>query len=129
MLLPLAVPLLLAGCSDPAAGPTRRGADRVPAARVVGPAATCIPLTAFRETQVRDGQTIDFLAGRRGWRTTLPARCPGLTIDRSFTYATSITQLCSMDIIRVLQRLGPDLVPGAACGLGPFVPIELPERS
>ena len=129
-LAPAALLLGLAGCADQPATPSRTGADRVPAARVVGRAEACIPLARFSETRVRDGRTIDFLTagGRRGWRNTLPDTCPGLASEQAFSFNTSLSQLCRLDIIRVLQRMGPDLTPGAACGLGAFTPIELPRR-
>ena len=129
-LLSIAVPLALGGCTSALSDPAAYRADQVPAARVTGPTTSCIPLMQFRETQVRDSRTIDFLApgGRRGWRSTLPNACPGLTLERAFSYSTSISQLCRMDIITVLQRIGPGLAPGASCGLGPFTPIELAPR-
>lgn len=128
LLLPLT--LTLGSCSGARPDPAPYRADRVPAARVTGPAEACIPLGRFSETLVRDARTIDFLTagGRRGWRNTLPAACPGLTTERAFSFNTSLSQLCGLDIIRVLQRMGPNLAPGAACGLGPFTPIELAGR-
>ena len=129
-LAPVVVLLALAGCAAEPATPSRTGTDRVPAARVVGRPEACIPLGRFSETRVRDGRTIDFLTagGRRGWRNTLPDTCPGLASEQAFSFNTSLSQLCRLDIIRVLQRMGPDLTPGAACGLGAFTPIELPRR-
>ena len=59
------------------------------------------------------------------WRNTLPQRCSGLKFDDAFTYATSLSQLCSTDIIYPLQRTGGSLQRGAGCGLGQFVPVEL----
>lgn len=122
---------VLGGCYGYAEGPSASSrADRVPAARVVGTPEACIPLTAFNETRVRDGRTIDFMAptGRRGWRNTLPYDCPGLASEQAFSFNTSLTQLCSTDIIRVLDRTGGDIRPGASCGLGQFTPIELRGR-
>lgn len=97
---------------------------------MTGQREACIPLARFSTTRVRDGRTIDFLGanGRRGWRNTLPDNCPGLANEAAFSFNTSLSQLCSTDIIRVLQRTGDSLMPGAACGLGPFIPIELPAR-
>jgi len=115
---------LVAGCGY--AGQDRRGSrDRVPPAQITGPAVSCIPLFAFRETQVRDARTIDFLRGRQGWRNVLPMNCPRLATERAFTYATSQSQLCSTDIIRVLENFGGRPQAGEACGLGKFTPIEL----
>ena len=97
-----------------------------PAAQAVGPAVNCIPLSQISSTRVRDDYTIDFLgAGAKVWRNTLPNRCPGLGSEEKFSYETSLTQLCSTDIIHVLHRTGGDLQQGAGCGLGQFVPVKL----
>jgi hypothetical protein len=45
-----------------------------------------------------------------------------LGYQRAFSYATSISQLCSLDIITVFVQGNPSLQ-GASCGLGPFTPI------
>jgi len=87
-----------------------------------GPAVTCIPLRSIRSTRVRDDRTIDFyMGGNKVYRNTLPYSCPGLGFEERFGYATSLSQLCSVDIITVL-RTSP--VPqGASCGLGKFQPV------
>ncbi len=83
----------------------------------------CIPLRSIRETRVRDDSTIDFYTnGGKIYRNTLPNSCPQLGFEESFSYATSLSQLCSVDIITVLQR-GGGLTRGASCGLGQFVPV------
>ncbi len=106
-----------------------RPADRpavAPAARVIGAAETCIPLSGLRETRIRDDWTIDFVGnGNRVWRNTLNARCPGLRANDGITYETSLTQLCSTDIVYVLDRIGGTPRRGAACSIGQFVPVEL----
>ena len=85
-----------------------------------------MPLSQLRESRIRDDWTIDFIqSGNRAWRNTLPQRCPGLRSEDAFTYETSLSQLCSTDIIYVLQRTGGSLQRGAGCGLGTFVPVEL----
>lgn len=121
---PLAIaPLALTACSP------ERPAERppvAPAARVTGPAQSCIQLTDARETRIRDDWTIDFIrSGNRAWRNTLSNRCSGLKSSDAFTYSTSLSQLCSTDIIYVLERMGGELRQGAGCGLGQFVPVEL----
>lgn len=104
--------------------PRRHSAERkLPPVRVTGADQSCIPLP-IGQSQVRDGRTIDFYAnGRRGWRNTLPQDCPGLASERAFTFATSLSQLCSTDIIHVLSTAG-GLHHEAACGLGSFTPVE-----
>lgn len=109
-------------------GAARERPDRVPAATPTGPARSCIPLTAIRESRVRSDQVIDFvMQGREVYRVTLPNRCPSLGFEQRFTYATSLSQLCQQDIITVLRQ-SPDLQRGASCGLAPFQPVKLAER-
>jgi hypothetical protein len=116
----LASALALASC----AGELER-TPVTPAARVIGDPQSCVSLAQLRETRIRDDWTIDFIAeSGRVWRNTLPSRCSGLKVGNSFSYETSLSQLCNTDIIYVL---GPavDLHRGPACGLGEFVPVKL----
>lgn len=99
---------------------------RVPEAEIVGEPVSCINLSQIRNSQVRDDRTIDFMMnGGKVYRNELPNQCGGLGFDRSFTYSTSLTQLCNVDIITVLQNVGGGLNRGASCGLGRFVPVKL----
>jgi hypothetical protein len=45
-------------------------------------------------------------------------------LDRAIAYNTSMDQLCSPQIIYVLQNIGGQPRQGAGCGLGKFVPVE-----
>ena len=101
--------------------------DRVPAATPTGPAINCVNLPQIRETRVRNDRTIDFVM-RDGqvYRNTLPQSCPELGFEERFAYATSLSQLCSVDIITVLRSTG--LQRGASCGLGKFQPVTLAKR-
>ncbi len=118
-------PLALAACNQD------RSAERpavAPAAKIVGEPESCIPLAQIHETRVRDDWTIDFIGiGNRVWRNTLTGRCSGLKSNNAFTHKTSISQLCSVDIIYVLETAGGPHR-GPACGLGQFVPVELEEK-
>lgn len=119
----LLAPLVL---TTTAAGPDN---SNVPAARVTGEPVSCVRLSQFTETRIRDDHTIDFLrSGRQGWRNTLPQRCSGLRSANAFTYRVSTGELCSVDIITVLDNIGGGLQRGGSCGLGRFVPIELEKR-
>ena len=72
---------------------------------------------------MRSDRVIDFVtSGGRVFRNTLPQACPGLGFERRFAYGTSLTQLCSVDIITVLYAA--PLQRGASCGLGPFQPVD-----
>ena len=114
-------PLALAACTEQ--GPRERPAV-APTAKVVGEPQSCVQLAQIRETRIRDDWTIDFIAGNRVWRNTLTGRCPGLRSENGFTYETSLSQLCSTDIVYVLQTAG-GLHRGPGCGLGQFVPVQL----
>jgi hypothetical protein len=126
-LVPLSLGLAASGCmqADAARGPYRSDA---PAARVTGEPVSCIRINGFNDTRERDDHTIDFMRNsRQGWRNTLPNGCPGLAVQNAFTYKTSTSELCSVDVIYVLETAG-GLSRGAGCGLGRFVPIELDRR-
>ena len=60
-------------------------------------------------------------------KNTLPHSCPSLGFEKAFTYATSLSQLCSVDIISVIQQGGGPRI-GASCGLGTFVPTAVAAR-
>jgi hypothetical protein len=96
----------------------------IPVATPNGKAQSCMRLSDIRETRVRDDQTIDFYSrGGKVYRNVLPNRCPQLGFEERFTYQTSLPQLCSTDIITVLQ--GPGANRGASCGLGEFQPVTI----
>ena len=96
-----------------------------PPATPTGEPADCVQLANIRETRVRDDRTIDFIM-RNGavYRNTLAYSCPQLGFEESFSYETSLSRLCSVDIITVLQRAG-GIQRGASCGLGRFQPVKL----
>lgn len=98
----------------------------IPEARPTGKAVRCLAISQIRESRVRSDQIIDFrVAGQKWYRNTLPQKCPSLGFEQRFSYRTSLSQLCSVDIISVLQDFGGRLSEGASCGLGPFQPVEL----
>lgn len=90
-----------------------------------GKALDCVQIRSIRSTNVRDDRTIDFIMnGNKVYRNSLPNSCPSLGFERRFLYRTSLSQLCSVDIITVLYNAGTNLQPGASCGLGQFQPME-----
>ncbi|ETI63045.1 hypothetical protein C100_14775 [Sphingobium sp. C100] len=89
----------------------------------------CIQIRSIRSTDVRDDSTIDFIMNNKKiYRNSLPNSCPSLGFEKRFSYRTSLSQLCSVDIITVLWSGGPGLQPGASCGLGKFQPMEKPAK-
>jgi hypothetical protein len=85
---------------------------------------SCIQLNRIRESRVRSDQVIDFeMNGGKVYRNTLDYSCPSLGFEKRFAYETSLSKLCSTDVITVLQSTG--ITRGASCGLGPFQPVKL----
>ena len=119
--------MLLAALAVTAVAAPGMARDRqaIPVATEVGKPESCIPLRQISETRVHGDRTIDFIVtGRKVYRNNLPYACPGLGFEERFSYATSLSQLCSVDIITVLYST-PVLQRGASCGLGPFQPVTL----
>lgn len=89
-----------------------------------GEAESCIPINQIRDTPVKSDGTIDFrMNNGKTYRNQLPNACPGLGFEKAFSYSTSLSQLCSTDIITVIhQGAGPWR--GASCGLGKFQPMK-----
>jgi hypothetical protein len=105
-------------------GALARDRSAVPLAEPVGKSVTCVPLSQIRSTNVYGDSVIDFhMAGGKVLRNTLPMSCPGLGFEERFSYRTSIGQLCSVDIITVVQS--PGLSHGPSCGLGEFQPVKI----
>jgi hypothetical protein len=122
LIAPLAL-AALAGCSNYGSSDNAAKPSRAPAAKVVGEPVDCVTIAGLRST-VRDDQTIDFESGSKTYRNTLPYSCSSLGFEKAFSYETSLSQLCSTDIIHVLRNTGGQLDRGSSCGLGKFVPIE-----
>jgi uncharacterized protein DUF6491 len=112
-----------------ACAPTKRNATDQRAlaeARPVGEATDCVAIARIRNTRIRDDRTVDFaMAGGQVYRNTLPHECSGLHFEDGFSYRTSLSQLCSTDLITVTR---PGGIEGPTCGLGRFQPIETAQR-
>jgi hypothetical protein len=90
---------------------------------------TCIALTQIDSTNALDDQTIIFkMKGGKQYKNTLPYKCSGLKFENAFSYRTSLSQLCNVDIITVL-RSGSRLDSGPSCGLGTFEPYTPPAKA
>lgn len=106
-----------------AAAPRKADREALAAARPAGKPLSCVPIVGIRETRVRSDDVIDFyMRGGQVYRNTLPQSCPQLGFEEAFSYATSLSELCSVDIITVINRSGPG-VRGPSCGLGEFQPV------
>lgn len=110
------------GVATVAASPRDRTA--VPAATPDGKSVSCVQTHNIRNTSVHGDSVIDFhMNNGKVYRNTLPMSCPNLGFEERFMYRTSVSQLCSVDTITVLQS--PGLSQGATCGLGKFDPVKI----
>lgn len=100
--------------------------DKTPVVvQAVGKPVDCVSTNQIRDTRIIDDRTIDFkMSGRQTLRNTLPYSCPSLRSEDRFSYRVTNGQLCSIDVIRVLNNYGGHLQEGVACGLGKFQPVE-----
>lgn len=99
--------------------------EKEPEVRAVGEPKSCVSIQRIRSTKIVDDSTIDFkMAGGKTYRNTLPYSCSGLRRDDAFSYRTSTSQLCSVDIIRVVENYGGRLQEGVGCGLGKFQEVK-----
>lgn len=81
----------------------------------------CVSVARVAKTDVIDDQTILFFmrGGKQIYQSHLPRKCPGLELEDRFAYRVTTGQLCSIDTIKTLPRLGSPVT----CGLGEFQPI------
>lgn len=104
-------------------GSTAVHADDAPAA--AEKAERCIPIRSIKQTKVLDDQSVIFYTnGNKNYVNRLPYSCGGLRMADSFMYRTSQSELCSVDIITVLNRMGSNFAPGPSCGLGMFEEVD-----
>jgi hypothetical protein len=81
----------------------------------------CVSTVRIRSTDIIDDRTIVFrMNNSEIYLNRLRNRCSGLRMAGSFSYEVRSTQLCDLDIIRVLDYIGGELRPGVGCGLGKF---------
>lgn len=122
----LALPVLaaMAATLTFSAAPANSKAEKFEV-REAGEPISCISLRNIKDTDIIDNSTIDFkMAGGKTYRNTLRHSCSGLKSEDRFTYRVSGSQLCSVDMIHVLEDWGGRLERGAGCSLGKFQPVE-----
>ncbi len=91
----------------------------------VGKPVSCINLRSIQSTKILDDKTIEFrTSGRKIYHNMMDYQCSGLKSEDRFTYKTSLSQLCNVDIIHVLHDYGGQLQKGAGCGLGKFQQVQ-----
>jgi hypothetical protein len=87
--------------------------------------ARCIPLRNIQDIEILDERNIIFrVSVNNFYLNTLPYRCVGLRRNDTIMYRTSINEICDVDVITVLDDIGPGFQAGVSCGLGRFRPIN-----
>lgn len=90
----------------------------------------CLNLSQLDHSEVVDDKTILFhMKGGKIWRNDLPFGCPRLGYEKAFSHKTTINQICTVDIITVLNNYGGSgLQEEASCGLGDFTAYIPPPK-
>ncbi|SIN59720.1 hypothetical protein SAMN02745824_0253 [Parasphingorhabdus marina DSM 22363] len=129
MLTPLLIGSLVAAGGVAYAGKSSSKDDKYVITEI-GEPENCIRRSQIRSTDVISDSIIDFkMRGGDIYRNTLPNRCSGLAFEEAFSYRTSVNQLCSVDIIRVIDNSGGGIRERNACGLGKFQKIEKTKKA
>jgi hypothetical protein len=85
----------------------------------------CIPIKQISRVEVVDKENLIFhMIGNKKYQNHLPKRCSALSKHKPIMYKTSLSSLCSLDIIYVLENYGGSYQQGGSCGLGEFVLME-----
>lgn len=109
---------------EAAAEAAEGSADEAMADLVFGEPRDCISTQRIRRTEVlNDREVLFYMSGAEIYLNRLAHRCSGLRMADAFSYEVRTTQLCHVDVIRVVQNFGGDIRPGIACGLGRFLPV------
>ena len=88
----------------------------------------CVKIDRIENVDVVDNQNVIFQIGINDYYlNTLPYTCNGLRLNESIMYRTSTNELCDIDVITVLDKIGPGYQAGPSCGLGKFKPITKAE--
>lgn len=87
--------------------------------------ANCLSLNRIKSVDILDERHLVFhMISGEHYLNVLPNRCPGLRKHSALMYRTSLSKLCDMDIVTVLDNIGPGYQPAGACGLGKFLPVQ-----
>ena len=88
----------------------------------------CIDTRRISRTEIVDAENILFyMRGGAIYRNTLSHKCTALAREKRFSYKTSMSRLCDVDVITVLYSMGSGLTSGPSCGLGKFYPVSKEE--
>lgn len=85
----------------------------------------CLGLIRIDNIDIVDKQNIVFKTKNGDYYLNqLPRACSSLSRYNAIMYRTPLNQLCSLDIITVLDTIGGGFKQTGSCGLGKFKPIS-----
>src|SRR5262245_7291284 len=85
----------------------------------------CVALSGIDRNEVVDNGTVLFhMRNGEVYRNVLRHECPTLKDRDQFAYRVNAAQLCSSDLITVLDRNVFGFRPGASCSLGSFQAVS-----
>ncbi len=99
--------------------------DALAAGEKIGEAQTCVPLAMIESTKVVDDKTVlIIMRGKDSFkRMDIMSPCPSLRTANGFSHATSTSDLCTTDPLRVNEPVG------ATCSIKQIVTISAAEAS
>jgi len=85
----------------------------------------CVTLAQIDRTEIIDDERIAFHM-RNGdiYLNQLRRKCVGLEPGARFSYRTSSSRICRVDLITILEDFPRAFTRGASCSLGAFAPID-----
>lgn len=88
----------------------------------------CIDTRRISNTRIVDKQNILFyMRGGDIYHNELPRACMGLRSGKTISYRTSLSRLCSNDLITLLDNFGMGMSRGPSCAIGKFRPVSKEE--
>ena len=88
----------------------------------------CIDTRRISNTRIVDKQNILFyMRGGDIYHNELPRACMGLRNGKTISYRTSLSRLCSNDLITLLDNFGMGMSRGPSCAIGKFRPVSKEE--
>jgi len=85
---------------------------------------SCLHLDRIQNVDILDDSHIIFQVGLKDhYLNTLPYACHGLKLNDTIMYRTSLNEICNVDVITVLNKIGTGYQAGPSCGLGKFEPV------
>jgi len=112
-----------AAAADRPEPPLSAKAAKLLEGRMAGKPVNCLSLPRVSSSTIVDQTAIIYKVSNRLWYVNRPdgGSCPALQPQRTLVTHLTMSELCDLDIVRVVDMQGPAMEYGS-CGLGKFVP-------